>query len=217
MYILTMSKRPELYLIAGIIVLFLVVIGEYIILQQVEFKKTLLSESKSQNTSSNPQQSPMCQSYINAIPNEEQKKYLADVSEGFVAYERGLIKNIENTITWKGKINKILVREVYNVRSCAPGDSSSCRDNQIPDISLIELINSKTKFTDVPFIVSGQNNSDTLFFFYDEQRKEFIETDFESVANVLHDFKGEVTVKRTTLFNPTRRIIHISQTNSNAY
>lgn len=210
-----MSKRPELYLIAGIIVLFLVVIGEYIILQQVEFKKTSLFESKSQNTRPNPQQSQMCQSYINAIPDNEQKKYLADVSEGFVAYERGLIENIENTITWKGKINKILVNEVYNVRSCTPGDSSSCKDNQIPDISLIELINSKTKFTDVPFIFSGKNNSDILFFLYDEQGKDFIEADFESVANALRDFKGEVTVKRTTLFNPTRRIVYISQTKSN--
>lgn len=211
-----MWKRHELYLLVGIAVLFMVVVGEYIILQQVEIKKTNRDTTQAQSNNQQNPQTQVCQSYISAIPNSEQKQYLADVSEGFVAYQRGLIDSIENSITWKGTINKILLNETYKVRSCPSGNSSSCKDEQFPNISLIELKSNKTNFTDVPFLFSGLNDPNLLLFMYDEQGKDFIQTEFTTVANELRDYKGEVTIKRTTLFNPTRRIVYISQTKPNA-
>lgn len=210
-----MMKKQELLLILGIVLLILVVVGEFFILQLIQSKKTQLTSSSQQSTLRSAPQDQMCQSYINAIPSSEQKQYLADVSEGFVAYERGLISNIENTITWKGSLHRILFNETYKTKSCVPNDPQSCKDIELPHMNLIELKSTKNNATDVPIIFSDSANSHLLFFLYDEDGKNFEETDFKTVATTLKSYRGELTIKRTTLFNPTRRVIYISRSTLN--
>jgi hypothetical protein len=165
-----------------------------------------------QKTVPQPKPAPICESYVSAISNLDQKKYLADVSEGFVAYERGVITDIENSVTWKGKINKILVDQTYKTKSCVPGQTDSCKNVEIPNTSLIELISPDGKATDVPLIFTGKlNPSTTTFYLYKKNEDTYDAADFTSVVAQLSLTRNQILIRRKTLFNPLRREFYIKE------
>lgn len=160
--------------------------------------KEATSSSSSQSSLPNPN---MCPSYLNILSGTHQKEFMANISEGlYAASDRGLVVGVEASITWAGKIARILEDEVYVTKTCQPNNPSSCRDYTFINTYLIELKHRENDKTDVPVIFNQKNIKKQHFFLVKKGGANYEEVSFNELAKSLKK-DDVVSIRRMTRFS----------------
>jgi len=199
-------------LVWGILTLVVVILFEVFLYAQIISKLPTTKKTANTPITSNTPSTQMCSAYDTLITDQQQKLYLSEVAEGFVAYKNGLIVNLENVIEWQGLIAESLYDEPLVSKSCSGDDWSSCKEFSTPNMYVVTIKHASTSKVDYPIMFNKDLVKSHSFWYRSNTSQDFEVISYDSL---LEEFKknieAEFLIRRETKFQPWERIFYITK------
>lgn len=199
-------------LIWGILTLVVVILFEISLYIQIMSKLSTSQKTTNAPINTNSPSEQMCSAYDTLITDQQQKQYLSEVAEGFVAYKNGLIVNLENVIEWQGLIAETLYDKPLVSKSCSGDDWSSCKEFSTPNMYVVTIKHASTSKVDYPIMFNKDSEKSHSFWYRSDSNQNFEEIAYDTLLEEFGKNKeAEFLIRRETKFQPWERIFYITK------